>query len=101
MHEDITRFLVSQGADVTARARIGGITPLHCLPLEELKRVGPIATLLWEKGADYGLKDSEGRIPLDTAQAIVEPIIPEIEEGSAQGIFDSEGKCAILRLLIT
>ena len=101
MHEDVARYLLVQGADVKARARIGGITPLHCLPFEEMKRRGLIATLLEEHGADFELQDAKGRTPLDTAQAIVEPAIPELEEGLAQRMFDLEGKCAILRLLGT
>lgn len=75
-HEDniipVVRFLIQNGADVNARDKTYGITPLHSV--SNVK----VAKILIEAGAKVNAKDKDGKTPLCAAIEINDKDIMEI-----------------------
>lgn len=69
---NMTGYLISKGANLNHQNE-DGLTPLHwacCAPHERMTGLARIkmVTLLREKGAQFEVKDSQGRTPLDLAE---------------------------------
>jgi len=64
---EVIRELVRQGADVNARTRDVGQTPLHIAAA--MGRMNSVEALI-ALGADQTIKDSKRRTPLDSAEAV-------------------------------
>ena len=87
-NKEIAELLIAEGADVTAKGKIGG-TPLHNAANKE------IAELLISKGADVNAKDEYGDTPLDWAIQFREPEIADLlrkHGGKTKKELEAEGK---------
>lgn len=69
---NIVGFLISKGANIHHKNE-DGLTPLHwacCAPHERMTGLARVkmVNLLADKGAEFDVKDSQGRTPLDLAE---------------------------------
>ncbi|MFC1452001.1 ankyrin repeat domain-containing protein [Verrucomicrobiota bacterium] len=95
----LARLLIDKGADMEARDRISGFTPLHVAAMG--KRVA-ILRLLVQKGANVNAKDNTGWTPLHWA-AIEGPsqsVMLLVQNGADVNVMDNQGWTPLHRAAI-